>query len=124
MDIIKKYFFISISWLMIYFYPTVQFILLVGFFIAADTITGVIAALKRGEEFKSSRFRDVVSKYLVYGTAVLVAHVLQMQFFPDFPAMKIIAGLIAYSELMSIDENIYSITGVSLFKFFLKKLKN
>ena len=124
MDVLKKYFFISISYLMIYFYPTVQFLLLVGFFIVADTITGVIAALKRGEEFSSKRFRDVISKFMVYGVAVLVAHVLQMQFFPEFPAMKIIAGLIAYTELMSIDENIYSITGVSLFKFFLKKLKN
>lgn len=123
MEIFKKYFFICASYLFVYFYPTVQFLLLVGFFIVADTITGVIAALKRGEEFRSRRFRDVIGKFMVYGVAVLVAHVLQMQFFPDFPAMKIIAGLVAYSELMSIDENIYDITGVSLFKFFIKKLK-
>lgn len=118
-----KYFSISSSWLIIYFYPAFSFILLVGFFVMADTITGVIAAYHRKEDLTSKRFRDVISKYVVYGVAVLVAHVLQNQFFPDFPAMKLVSGLIAYSELMSIDENIKDITGVSLFKFFIKKLK-
>ncbi|HOK59509.1 MAG TPA: hypothetical protein PK432_00850, partial [Candidatus Dojkabacteria bacterium] len=65
----------------------------------------------------------VFPKFIIYGCAVLVAHVLQRQFFPDFPAMKIIAGFVAYSELMSIDENIQKITGFSVFKFFIKKLK-
>jgi len=107
----------------IFFYPTAQFLLLVGFFVAIDTITGVMALSKTGELFTSRKFRAFVPKYIAYGCGVLVAHVLQMQFFPDFPAMKIIAGLIAYGELISIDENIHKLTGVSLFKFFIKKLK-
>lgn len=123
MDTFKKQLFICLSWVAIYFYPTAQFLLLVGFFVAMDTITGVMALSKTGEEFTSKKFRGVVPKYLGYGCAVLVAHVLQMQFFPDFPALKIISGLIGYSELISIDENIHKITGVSLFKFFIKKLK-
>ena len=121
MAIIKKYLLLSFSWLVIYFYPTGPFLLLIGFFIAADTITGVIAAGL--DNFRSRRFVDCVKKYAVYGIGVLVAHVLQIQFFPDFPALKIVSGLIAYSELMSIDENIQKITGFSLFKFFIKKLK-
>ena len=123
MDTIKKQLFVCLSWIAIYFSPAFEFILLVGFFVVADTITGVMAALKTGEEITSKRFRAVIPKYVVYGVGVLVAHVLQRQFFPDFPAMKIIAGLVAYSELMSIDENINKITGVSLFKFFIKKLR-
>lgn len=95
---------------------------MVGFFVAADTVTGVMAAIKLGHQVTSKKFRAVIPKYVVYGIGVLVAHVLQQQFFQDFPATKIIAGLIAYSELMSIDENIHKITGVSLFKFFIKKL--
>ena len=81
------------------------------------------AAFKLGEELTSKKFRVVFPKFIVYGCAILVAHVLQRQFFPDFPAMKIVAGFVAYSELMSIDENIQKITGVSMFKFFIKKLK-
>ena len=120
-DVLKKNIAICLSWVIIYFYPTGKWLLLVGFFVMADTITGVIAAGL--EDFKTKRFMDCIRKYAVYGTAVLVAHVLQMQFFPDFPAMKIISGLIAYNELMSIDENIQKMTGFSLFKFFIKKLK-
>lgn len=122
MDFLKKQFFICISWIIIYFYPTAQFLLLIGFFVAMDTITGVIALSKTGEDFTSKKFRAVIPKYIGYGVGILVAHVLQQQFFPDFPAMKIIAGLVAYSELISIDENIKKITGISLFKYFIKKL--
>ena len=124
MDLTKKYLFICLSWLCIYFYPTAQFLILIGFFVGADTITGVIAAKKRGDLITSKKFRAVITKYAGYGIGVLVAHVLQSQWFPDIPAMKIISGLIAYSELISIDENIKDITGVSLFKFFIKKLKS
>lgn len=121
MDLFKKYFLISLSFVVIYFYPTAKFLLLIGFFIAADTVTGVLAAGL--DNFKSRRFMDCIKKYMVYGVGVLVAHVLQAQFFPDFPALKVISGLIAYNELISIDENIQKLTGFSLFKFLIKKLK-
>lgn len=123
MILFQKYFFPILSWLLIYFYPTAQFILLIGFFVTMDTITGMLAARKEGQEITSKKFREVIRKFVVYSAAILTAHVIQMQFFPEFPATKMIGGLIAYSELMSIDENIARITGVSLFKFFIKKLK-
>ena len=123
MDALKNNLFILLSWIAIYFAPAGEFIMLIGFFIGADTVTGTIASLRRGEPFSTKRLSDFIWKFCVYGVAILVANVLQTQFFPEFPGMKIIAGLIAYNELMSIDENIHSLTGVSLFKFFIKKLK-
>jgi len=123
MDFFKKQLFICLSWIAIYFAPTLEFLLLIGFFVAADTITGVIAAFKSGQEITSKRFRDAIPKYIVYGVGIFVAYVLQKQFFPEFPAMKIIGGLISLGELKSIDENIHKITGLSLFKFFINKLK-
>ena len=123
MDTIKNYIGLLLYWLFVYFYPTFASIFLVGFFVVMDTVTGMAAAFKLGEELTSKKFRAIFPKFIVYGCAVLVAHVLQRQFFPDFPAMKIVAGFVAYSELMSIDENIQKITGVSVFKFFIKKLK-
>jgi phage-related holin len=110
-------------WIVVYFQPTLEFMLLVGFFVVMDTVTGMAAAVKNEVELTSKKFRAIFPKFIVYGCAVLVAHVLQRQFFPDFPAMKIVAGFVAYSELMSIDENIQKITGFSVFKFFIKKLK-
>lgn len=112
-----------LTWLAAYFSPVLPFILLIGFFIVADTITGMIAAKYRNEAITSKKFRAIFSKYIVYGIAVLVAHVIQKQYAPEFPALKLISGLVAYSELMSIDENIKVITGLSLFKYFIKKIK-
>lgn len=112
-----------LSWVFVYFYPAFEFILLVGFFVAADTITGVFAAMRKGEDVTSKKFRAMFPKLVVYGVSVLVAHVIQQQFFSDFPALKIVSGLVAYSELISIDENIHKATGVSLFKFFIEKMK-
>lgn len=122
MDQLRYYFWFCIFWLATYFYPAAQYVMLVGFFIGADTITGVVAANKRGEKITSVRFSNVIRKLLVYGVAVLVACVIQKQFFSDFPAMKIIAGLIALNELKSLDENIKDISGYSLFEYFIKKL--
>lgn len=120
---ITKWFLLTISWLFVYFYPTGQFILLVGFFIGADTITGLLAANKRGERITSKRGSDIIRKFITYGVGVIVAHVIQREFFTEFPAMKIISGLIAFNELKSIDENIKDISGYSLFDYFIKKLK-
>lgn len=123
METIKIYLFALLYWVVVYFQPTLEFMLLVGFFVVMDTITGMAAAIKTDTPITSKKFRAIFPKFIVYGAAVLVAHVIQRQFFPDFPAMKIIAGFVAYSELMSIDENIQKISGVSMFKFFIKKLK-
>ena len=123
MDSFKNYFFAFLYWLFIYFQPTYEFIMLVGFLVSIDTITGMYASAKEGIPITSKRFREMFPKFIVYGAAVLTAHVIEQKFFPDFPAMKIISGFIAYSELMSIDENIQRVTGVSLFKVLIKKLK-
>ena len=123
MELIKVYLLTFLYWIFVYFQPTLEFMLLVGFFVVMDTITGIAAAVKLDQPITSKKFRAIFPKYIVYGCAVLVAHVLQKQFFPDFPAMKIVSGFVAYSELMSIDENIQKITGFSVFKFFIKKLK-
>lgn len=122
MDALRKYSILAAYWLIIFFYPAMQFVLLVGFFVFADSVTGAIAANKQGT-FNSKKFRSVVPKYIVFGIAVLTAHLIQQVFFHDIPAMKLVAGLIAYGELISIDENIKIITGKSLFTFFIKKLK-
>ena len=123
METIKIYLLTLLYWVVVYFQPTFKFIFLVGFFVVMDTITGLAGAYKKEEPITSKKFRSIFPKFIVYGVAVLVAHVIQNQFFPDFPAMKIIASFVGYSELVSIDENIQKITGVSVFKFFIKKLK-
>lgn len=108
--------------LAVYFQPTYNMLLLVGFFVTMDTIAALAAAVKNGEPVTSRKFRAIFPKFIIYGVAVVVSHVIQREFFPDFPAIKIIAGYIVYSELLSIDENIEKITGQSMFRFFIKML--
>jgi len=120
---IKQHLLALLGSLIVYFQPVYGVLLMVGFFVTMDTIAAMTAAYKQGEPITSRKFRAVFPKFIIYGVAVLVSHVIQRQFFPDFPATKIIAGYIVYSELLSIDENIEKITGQSMFRFFIKMLK-
>lgn len=123
MGTVKQHLLALLGSLVVYFQPVYSVLLLVGFFVTMDTIAAITAAMKKGEPITSRKFRAVFPKFIIYGVAVLVSHVIQRQFFSDFPATKIIAGYIVYSELLSIDENIEKITGYSMFRFFIKMLK-
>ena len=123
MTTVKQHVTALLGSLAVYFQPTYSMILLVGFFVTMDTIAALAAAVKNNEPITSRKFRAVFPKFIVYGIAIVVSHVIQREFFPDFPAIKIIAGYIVYSELLSIDENIEKITGQSMFRFFIKMLK-
>ena len=123
MGTVKQHILALLGSLAVYFQPTYNVLLLVGFFVTMDTIAAMTAAYKKGDAITSRKFRAVFPKFIIYGVAVMVSHVIQKEFFPDFPATKIIAGYIVYSELLSIDENIEKITGQSMFRFFIKMLK-
>lgn len=108
-------------WMLTYFMPVYPVMLSVGFFIVCDLITGVLAAKKRGEAFRSKKMRNTVYKFICYGIAIMVARVIEQQFLPDFPGMKLIAGFLSYIELKSLNENIEDITGNNIFKTLLTK---
>ncbi len=115
---------INIIWfLILYLAPTFDTILIIGFFVFCDMITGIMAAKKQGIELTSKKLRPTVGKFISYGIAILVAHVIEQHFIHDFPSLKVMAGLIAYIELKSMNENIEKITGYNLFKTVLNKFK-
>lgn len=116
----------ALIWLSVYFMPVYPCILILGFFMFCDYLTGAGAAIKIGgwKEYKSKKMRHTVIKLIEYGVGILVAHVIQKEFLQDiFPALKVVSGFIAYIELKSINENIEKSTGVNLFKNVLGKLK-
>jgi len=120
-DTLLKYLASAIAFLISYFTPAFPLMLAIGFFVVADFITGVMAAKKRGEQILSKKMRPSVTKGIGYMVAILVALVFQNNFVPGFEVMKIVAGLIAFIEVKSLDENFRTITGKSLFKQFLNK---
>ena len=114
-----------IAWLGVYFNPTFSMILIVGFFIMSDTILGILAARKLGtlDHKVSRKFRPALDKFIGYGIVVLVAHVIETRFLPDFPALKVISGYLMFIELKSMDENFKVIAGISIFSSIIKKIK-
>ena len=94
--------------------PVQAVMLTVGFLIFVDTLTGIMAAKKRGENLSSSGFRRVVNKMLTYQLAVLSGFFVETYIGVGFPITKAVAGAIAISELSSVMENVQAITGVNI----------
>lgn len=101
--------------------PVAKLMFGVGLLVIADFITGVLAAQKRGEAITSKKARPTVTKGIGYMIAIIAAGIMQHLFIPDFEVVKIVSGLIAFIELKSLDENLETLTGKSIFGQFIKK---
>jgi uncharacterized membrane protein len=113
---------LALTYLLAFLSPIKWFMIAVGFFVVADLVTGIIAAKKSGLKIESKKMFRTVPKYIAYSIAILAAHALELLFFPDFPATKMVSGLIAFIEIKSLDENLEKITGHSLFGAIIDKL--
>jgi hypothetical protein len=103
--------------------PVHAVLISVGVLVAADLVTGVWAAIKRGEEIKSSKLRNSVSKLFIYQIALISGFLMQQYLLDDMiPIVKIMGGLVGLVEFKSILENANSITGTDLFKLVIQKL--
>ena len=119
----KKWAIASIMSGLTFIAPAANLIIVIGLLVFSDFVTGVLAARKREEIINSKKMRNSVTKGIGYMVAILVAFMMQKVFIKDFEVMKIVAALIAFIELKSIDENLESLTGKSLFNQFLNKKK-
>lgn len=120
---IVKYIDLTLVYLVAYFSPAFGLMIGIGFLIAFDFVTGIMASKKRGEKITSKKMRPTITKGLGYMIAILAAHVFEKHFLQGFDVTKVVAGLIAFIELKSLDENLKDITGKSLFKQFFNKGK-
>lgn len=111
-----------ISMALAFFAPTIPMIVMIGFMVICDSVTGILASRKKGIGFVSGKLRDTADKFISYGIGVLIAYLIQVLLIPDFPALKSITALICYIELKSINENIEVVTGLNLFKGILNVL--
>lgn len=106
----------KLSWLVVFFAPTGSIILSIGFIILANAYTGIKASRKKGEQFEWKKLREVWDKFTSYGVGILVAYVIQVKFFPHFPAIQGMASLVIYLELKLLNENIEAVTGLNMFQ--------
>lgn len=103
--------------------PAKALLISVGFLILADLITGIWAALKRGERIKSAVMRRTISKMVIYQLAVISGFLVETYMLEELlPVSKIVASVIGLVELKSILENCNYILGYDLFKTVIAKL--
>jgi phage-related holin len=98
-----------------YFAAIHQIFLIVGVLVITDTITGVYAAVRRGDPITSSKFKRVVVKMFFYQLSVIVAFFVD-KIFPDNSQLivRAVAVAIAVTEVKSFSENMKFITGMDI----------
>lgn len=98
-------------------------------FIGVDFVTGIYASLTEGKFVTSHKMQKTVIKFIMYATALLLLHGIDVYMLPfaELYLARIGSTLICGIELYSIFENCYRATGNQVFKvltqFTLKKIK-
>lgn len=91
--------------------------------IIADTITGILAARKRGEPITSTGFKRTVGKLLLYESALCLAFLVEQYITgPAIPVSKLVSSMIGLTELKSILENCDDISGKSIFQAVVDRI--
>jgi len=103
------------------------------FFVALDTVTGFLAAPKRGQTRNSRALSEVIRKLTSYFIAVISLHVLEVSIMPNYgqemylQLAKLGCTIICGLEIYSIFENLHTLTGLRVFRiltqFSIKKIE-
>jgi len=103
-----------------FFLPIKHFLIFTIFVVFADTVTGIIAAKKRGEKITSKGLYRTSQKVVVYFCGIMIFHGASVTFGLPSQIVYSVSFLIAFTELYSVSENIKSITGVNIGTLVLK----
>jgi phage-related holin len=99
------------SWLLVLLAPVRGALIATLCLVVGDLLTGIWAARIRGERITSTKLRHTIVKALGYELAILFAFIGQTFMLPDIPIISIMAGFVVATELLSIYENLGTITG-------------
>lgn len=122
-DLLEKYLVPTLVSAVSVFAPIKGVIVTVGIVILVDTVTGVLAARKRGEKITSAGLRRSISKALIYQTAILTGFLIEKYLIGDIiPLTKLLAGAIGAVESISIVENLNSLSDNNVFKKVIELL--
>jgi uncharacterized membrane protein len=103
-----------------FFIPIKGFLLFTVFVVFADTVTGIMAARKRGEAITSKGLYRTSQKVVVYFVGIMIFEGAKNTFSLPLNITYMVAFTIATTELYSIAENIKSITGVNIRTLILR----
>lgn len=106
------------------FTPVVPILLTIGFLIMTDFFVGLYRAYKMKEKITSRKMGNTISKMFLYQLTILSLFLFETYIIgPIIPLTKLGAGLIAVTELKSIDESVEKMTGVGIWKRLVKIIK-
>lgn len=105
------------------FAPAYQLLFVVGVLVTVDTITGSIAAVKKGEKFSSEAFSRIITKNIKYFVAILAGYLVEKYLINGaFSISKITATYAGITELISILENMDAMSDKPMFANLIAKL--
>jgi amino acid transporter len=91
--------------------PLYPLMIVTGILILTDTAIGVYAAFKAKEAISSRRFGNVISKMVLYQISLISGFLVETYVLDNIiPMTRVIAGVITFTELFSILENVSKIT--------------
>jgi uncharacterized membrane protein len=106
-----------------FFLPIKHFLIFTIFVVFADTVTGIMAARKRGEPITSKGLYRTSQKVVVYFVGIMIFHGASITFQLPSQITYSVSFIIAATELFSISENIKSITGTNIGTIILRFFK-
>jgi uncharacterized membrane protein len=106
-----------------FFLPIKHFLIFTIFVVFADTVTGIMAARKRGEPITSKGLYRTSQKVVVYFVGIMIFEGARNTFSLPVNITYMVAFTIATTELYSISENIKSMTGVNIGTLILRFFK-
>lgn len=105
-----------------FIFPIKGFLIITIALVACDLVTGIMAAIKRGEKPSSKGIRTTVHKMTAYFIAILLAEGIRVVFVPEISIPYFVAFIIAVAEFKSNIENIEQITNISIWAQIKAKL--
>jgi len=96
--------------------PIVPFLIMVLMLVTADFFTGIQAAKKRKEIINSKGLRRSGTKIIMYFILILLSKGMEDVFFQDVsvPLVYMSSAYVAYTEYISVLENVEEVTGLNL----------
>jgi uncharacterized membrane protein len=103
-----------------FFLPIKHFLIFTIFVVFSDTVTGIMAARKRGEPITSKGLYRTSQKVVTYFCGIMIFHGAGITFGLPSQITYSVSFIIAATELFSISENIKSITGTNIGTIILR----
>jgi len=105
------------------FAPLKPVLLAIAFMVAADLLTGVLAARKRGDPLTWVQGRRTIIKLGVFAIALATGLVAETYLLLGIlPVVKLLSGVIGLNELKSIYGNLSDVSGSDSLGFIISKI--